>query len=334
MPLSDDGSRQSIDTGRHLYPRPRSPTDRETSPLLAGPSTEFQRARRHTNDSLTISFQTLSVPLNHPQIGKTHTVQHCSDESYFFDCIMEKVKSTRIAYFVENLAVESEPGLTNAQLMLNNHDLKPGEWFSRFLWHTTHKYLVEPERRQWGPWNFVGFWVADSFNIVSHPKPRYQPSLTISPQNTWMISSSMIVNSGLSWWQSWICVWLGYSIAACFIVLTGRIGSTYHISFPVISRASFGIWGALWPVFNRAAMACIWYGVQAWIGGECVRLMICAIWPSFYNIHNGIPNSGTTTRDFLAFFIFWLCSLPAIWFPVHKIRHLFTVKAYVVPTAG
>ena len=26
--------------------------------------------------------------------------------------------------------------------------------------------VVEPARRTWGPWNFVGFWVADSFNIV------------------------------------------------------------------------------------------------------------------------------------------------------------------------
>jgi NCS1 family nucleobase:cation symporter-1 len=67
---------------------------------------------------------------------------HSSDESYFFDFIMEKVKSTKLAHFVDRLAVDSEPGLTNAQLMLNNHDLKP----------------VEPERRQWGPWNFVGFW--------------------------------------------------------------------------------------------------------------------------------------------------------------------------------
>jgi NCS1 family nucleobase:cation symporter-1 len=163
----------------------------------------------------------------------------------------------------------------------------------------------------------VGFWVADSFNI-----------------NTWMISSSMIVSSGLSWWQSWICVWLGYSIAACFIVMTGRIGATYHISFPVVARSSFGIWGALWPVFNRAAMACIWYGVQAWIGGNCVKLMISSIWPSFEKIPNGIPNSGTTTMDFVAFFLFWAGSLPAIWFPVHQIRHLFTAKAIVVPTAG
>ncbi|KAK5015714.1 uracil permease [Cryomyces antarcticus] len=214
---------------------------------------------------------------------------------------MEKVKDSKAAHWLDKLQVEAEPGLTNTQLMLANFDLKP----------------VEPERRQWGAWNFVGFWIADSFNI-----------------NTWMISSSGILN-GLAWWQSWICVWVGYSIAACFICATGRIGATYHISFPVVSRSSFGIWGSLWPVLNRAAMACIWYGVQAWIGGTCVYLMIRSIWNSWDNIPNSLPeSSGTNTRDFTSFFLFWLCSLPAIWFPVHKIRHLFTVKAYFVPTAG
>lgn len=162
----------------------------------------------------------------------------------------------------------------------------------------------------------------------------------------------MITSYGLSWWQSWICVWLGYFIAACFICLTGRIGATYHIGqycaknesftatkiplgFPVVARSSFGIWGSLWPVFNRAAMACIWYGVQSWIGGECINLMIRAIWPSWNHIPNSLPaSSGTTTQMFASFFLFWFLSLPAIWFPVHKIRHLFTVKAYFVPTAG
>ncbi|KAF2646473.1 uracil permease-like protein [Massarina eburnea CBS 473.64] len=219
---------------------------------------------------------------------------------------MEKVKNSKVAHWSSKIAVESEPDLTTAQLMLYNHDLKP----------------VEAERRQWGAWNFVAFWVADSFNI-----------------NTWMISSSNIAD-GLSWWQSWICVWLGYSIAACFVCLTGRIGATYHISFPVVNRASFGIWGALWPIFNRAAMACIWYGVQSWIGGTCVYLMIRSIWNNWRDdtgsggIPNGIPSSGTNTVAFVSFFLFWLGSLPAIWFPVQKIRHLFTVKAYFVPTAG
>lgn len=76
----------------------------------------------------------------------------------------------------------------------------------------------------------------------------------------------MIVG-GLSWWQSWICVWIGYFIAASFVCLTGRIGAVYHISFPVTARASFGIWGSFWPVINRVVMAIIWYGVQAYIGG-------------------------------------------------------------------
>ncbi|KAG4426511.1 hypothetical protein IFR04_000393 [Cadophora malorum] len=268
--------------------------EEETEPLLSGPSTP-RIARRLSTRTLDSAFGGASVTSEHD------IVHHSSDESNFFDFIMEKVRGTKVAYWADRVAVESEPGLTNAQLMLHNHDLKP----------------VEAERRQWGPWNFVGFWVADSFNI-----------------NTWMISSSMISASGLSWWQSWICVWLGYTFAACFVCMTGRIGATYHISFPVVSRSSFGIWGALWPVFNRAAMACIWYGVQAWIGGNCIRLMISSIWPSFENIHNGIPGSGTNTRDFVSFLLFWLLSLPAIWFPVHKIRHLFTVKAYVVPTAG
>ena len=102
-------------------------------------------------------------------------------------------------------------------------------------------------------------------------------------QNTWMISSSMIIGTprtgGLSWWQSWLCVWIGYTISGTFICMTGRIGATYHISFPVVTRASFGIWGSLWPVFNRAAMACvcplwIYYGVYA-ILISCRSGMVC-----------------------------------------------------------
>ena len=81
-------------------------------------------------------------------------------------------------------------------------------------------------------------------------------------------------------------------------------------------------------------MACIWYGVQSWIGGTCVYLMIRSIWAKFEDLPNSMAaSSGTNTRDFLSFFLFWLFSLPAIWFPVHQIRHLFTVKSYVVPIA-
>lgn len=88
----------------------------------------------------------------------------------------------------------------------------------------------------------------------------------------------------------------------------------------------------------RAANRSIWYGVQASIGGSCVLVMLRAMWPSVNNIRkspvtclvpaytevlthiaNSMPaSSGTNTRDFMCFFLFWLISLPAIWFPIHK----------------
>lgn len=202
---------------------------------------------------------------------------------------------------LRKLEVAHEPNLTTTQLFLTNEDLQP----------------VPPECRTWKAWNFYAFWIADSFNI-----------------NTWMIVSSMITN-GLSWWQAWICVWLGYGIVAPFIVLNARPGAMQHLTFPVVARTSFGLWGSLWCTFNRGAMACIWYGVQASIGGSCVLVMLRAMWPSVQNIPNSLPQSaGITTVDFMCFFLFWLISLPAIWFPIHKTRHLFTAKAIVVPIAG
>ncbi|KAJ5387737.1 hypothetical protein N7509_010278 [Penicillium cosmopolitanum] len=218
---------------------------------------------------------------------------------------------------IEKIQAPTEPGLSTAQLMLVNDDLKP----------------VDPERRQWRWLNFVAFWIADSLNV-----------------NTWMISSSMIVD-GLSWWQSWLCVWIGYSIAGLFVCLLGRIGSIYRIPFAVANRSSFGIWGSFWPILNRASMAVIWYGVQTYLGGmffdwsrlvihgsratlvvdssECVTLMIRAIWPSY----NNLPIRYLQVQ-FVSFFLFWLGSLPALWFPIYKIRHLFTVKAYFSPACA
>lgn len=46
-----------------------------------------------------------------------------------------------------------------------------------------------------------------------------------------------------------------YGIVAPFIVLNARPGAIQHITFPVVARTSFGLWGSLWCTFNRGAMA-------------------------------------------------------------------------------
>lgn len=194
-------------------------------------------------------------------------------------------------------------GLSLSQSFLVNDDLRP---------------LMNPAERTWKWFHFIFFWIADSYNI-----------------NTWQIAGTG-VEAGLSWWEVWISVILGYSLVGFFIFLSQRVGAYYHVSFPVSCRSSFGVFGSIWPILNRVVMAIIWASVQSWIGGQCVQLMLKSIFGNDLDtrIHNGMEGSGTTTFQFLGFFLFCLFSLPAIYLRPQKVRHLFTLKAIVSPACG
>lgn len=159
------------------------------------------------------------------------------------------------------------------------------------------------------------------------------PPPASSSCSTFMIASSGIA-LGMTWWQCWLAVWIGYSLSGLFLAANAYAGAEYHIIFPAYIRASFGPILGIWCTLNRGVMACVWYGTQAWLGGQAFYTLILSIWPSFRHLHNGIPSSGTDTAHFICFFLFSLVSLGAIWFPIHQIRHLFTLKAYAAPAAG
>lgn len=185
---------------------------------------------------------------------------------------------------------------------LYNHDLKP----------------VEEERRVWSWYNFAYFWLADCFNI-----------------NTWQVAATGL-QLGLNWWQCWITVWIGYGMVGIFVALASRFGAAYHLSFPITVRASFGVFFSMWPIINRVVMAIVWYAVQAYLGSSTVSLMLKSIFGKDLEnrIHNHFGSPNSTTYDFMCFFIFWVGSIPFLLVAPHKIRHLFTVKAALVPFAA
>lgn len=213
----------------------------------------------------------------------------------------EKPRS-KFKQVLDKLQIKGTKELSFSQLFLYNYDLKP----------------VEEKRRTWGFLNFVCFWLADSFNV-----------------NTWQIAATG-VEAGMNCWMTWLTVWLGYGFVAGFIVLSSRVGTYYHTSFPVSCRSSFGIWGSLWPVINRVVMACVWFGVQSSIGGNCVQLMLKAIFGNDLDtrIKDTIHSDAIDSFGLLSFFVFWICQLPFIYLHPHNVRHLFTVKAIVCPIAG
>lgn len=70
--------------------------------------------------------------------------------------------------------------------------------------------------------------------------------------------------------------------------------------------------------------------------GQCVYLMLNAIWPSLSSrIPNHLPaSSNTTSADLLCFFLFWLFSLPFLYIHVSKLRWLFLAKLIIAPLTG
>jgi NCS1 family nucleobase:cation symporter-1 len=120
---------------------------------------------------------------------------------------------------------------------------------------------VPPHKRQWKAISYLNFWIADSFNgkLGSIPSSTSPNTLIFVQEsradlsclvNTFAIASSGIV-AGLSWWQALIATAVGYSMAAPFLCLNGRPGAVFHIKFPVLARASFGLYLSIYVVVQR-----------------------------------------------------------------------------------
>ena len=67
---------------------------------------------------------------------------------------------------------------------------------------------------------------------------------------------------------------LGNLIVLVPMLLNAHAGAKYGIPFPVFVRASFGVRGANLPAVLRALVACGWFGIQTWIGGQAIHSML------------------------------------------------------------
>src|SRR5438876_10812418 len=92
--------------------------------------------------------------------------------------------------------------------------------------------------------------------------------------------SSALIGAGMNWWQALITILLGNTIVLVPILLNSHPGTKYGIPFPVFARAAYGTLGSNLPAIMRAIVACGWFGIQAWIGGQALHIFFTSIIPS------------------------------------------------------
>ena len=169
-----------------------------------------------------------------------------------------------------------------------------------------------PERRHWGTYNFAALWVSMSVNIL-----------------TYMLAASLI-QGGMNWRQAVATVFLGNTIVLIPMLLNSHPGARYGIPFPVLARASFGVLGANFAAILRALVACGWFGIQTWIGGEAINTLLTTLVPGWRAVPHGTA---------ICFMAFWLINLAVILKGIEYIRFLQGISAPILlggrtPAAG
>ncbi|HYX26452.1 MAG TPA: cytosine permease, partial [Thermoanaerobaculia bacterium] len=134
------------------------------------------------------------------------------------------------------------------------------------------------EQRTWTTYNMASLWVGLSVCIP-----------------TYMLAAGL-VEGGMSWWQAMLTILLGNLIVLVPMVLIAHSGTRFGIPFPVLARASFGTRGANVPAILRGLVACGWFGIQTWIGGQAIHTMLKTAFPAWERVPGG---------TWIAFFVFW-----------------------------
>ena len=108
----------------------------------------------------------------------------------------------------------------------------------------------------------------------------------------------------MNWWQALFTILLGNTIVLVPILLNSHPGTKYGIPFPVFARAAYGTIGSNLPALMRALVACGWFGIQAWIGGEALHTLFTSLLPGWPTLL-GAGFGGHTTTEWLSFLLFW-----------------------------
>jgi NCS1 family nucleobase:cation symporter-1 len=190
-------------------------------------------------------------------------------------------------------AADGSPELVEklADSAFYNHDLAPTSW----------------AERKWGTKDIAALWISMSACIP-----------------TYALASSLI-DGGMNWWQAVLTIFLGNAIVLIPMVLNAHAGTKYGIPFPVYCRPSFGILGANIPALLRALVACGWFGIQCWIGGAAIYLILAVYQPQWKELPHNL--FGLNLPQLACFLFFWAINVFVIYRGIESIRLLLNFKA-------
>ncbi|MET9291403.1 NCS1 family nucleobase:cation symporter-1 [Streptomyces sp. NPDC003077] len=146
--------------------------------------------------------------------------------------------------------------------------------------------MAPAAKRNWRTYSIFALWMSDTHAISNYA-----------------FASSLFV-LGLPAWEVFLALLVGISIVHWFMNRMGHAGHRTGVPYPVLARASWGVYGANIPALLRAVMAVAWYGIQTWLASTAVVLLAIQVAPGLAAYHQ---NSflGLSTLGWISFMVMW-----------------------------
>ena len=146
--------------------------------------------------------------------------------------------------------------------------------------------LAPAKERNWGPFSIFNVWTSDVHSLWGY-----------------YLAASLFLFCG-SFFNFIIAIGAGSLIIYFLMNMVGVAGVRTGVPFPVLARASFGIWGANLPAMVRAIVACFWYGAQtAAASGAIVALLIRD--EGMLQFHQTSHMLGHSTLEVICYVVIW-----------------------------
>jgi NCS1 family nucleobase:cation symporter-1 len=176
---------------------------------------------------------------------------------------------------------------------------------------------VPAERRTWKAGHFAALWVGMAICI---------PTYTLA---------AGLISQGMTWAQALLTILLGNVIVLVPILLNSHAGARYGIPFPVLLRATFGTLGANVPAMMRALVACGWFGIQTWIGGQAIYVLLSNVFSfALATPTDCLPVLGLSAGELTCFLAFWALHMVIILRGMEGVKWMETYSAPLLIAFG
>lgn len=160
--------------------------------------------------------------------------------------------------------------------------------------------------RQWNSYALFSLWMNDAHNASNYT-----------------FAAGLFIGTGTIMGMTPLSIVIGVFVATFIIFIaccvSGMMGYETGAPYPVISRVTWGVWGANFPALVRGIVAIAWYGIQTYLASISLELLLMRIFPPMQ--YWTASFLGLRLSGWVAFLLLSGIQLIIVWRGMEAVRH-------------